>query len=328
MDMDKYTDHAGRRWLISARQASNTARTHDGQILVTFTDDLAWAEARAARDLSRIRQALHLWRDHSAAAPVAQPEPEGVAREEVLQWLRNDESWGVVIAPTEWRPDDDALLDLIRRAVVRFRRPAAAPVAQPEPETGEGLIELRKHFERILCDARSSGGPVVGNIALADHLLNAVSARYSRPPSAPIVPPELIRALELAEAALSDIRDIDTADADREPGNDVAWMERRAQEDLPRIRQALHLWRDHSAVAPVAVSERPWEREGFCDARGMCWVGEPKRDYPLGQTGDFDIWSAEWKLTDPTTLCGAARLIALLPHWAIPLPATPQEPQP
>jgi hypothetical protein len=80
------------------------------------------------------------------------------------------------------------------------------------------------------------------------------------------------------------------------------------------------------AVAPVAVSERPWEREGWCDARGMCWVGEPKRDYALGQTGDFDIWSAEWKLTDPTTLCGAARLIALLPHWAIPLPITTQEP--
>jgi hypothetical protein len=141
--------------------------------------------------------------------------------------------------------------------------------------------------------------------------------------SAPIVPPELIRALELAESCLADI-----GDAEREPGDDLAWAEARAAGDLPRIRQALNLWRDQvAAVAPVAVSERPWEREGFCDARGMCWVGEPKRDYPLGQTGDFDIWSAEWKLTDPTTLCGAARLIALLPHWAIPLPITTQEPQ-
>jgi hypothetical protein len=151
-------------------------------------------------------------------------------------------------------------------------------------------------------------------------------AEYSRRIAAPtpIVPPTLIRALELAEAGLADI-----GDADHEPGDDLAWAEARAARDLPRIRQALNLWRDQvAAVAPVAVSERPWEREGFCDARGMCWVGEPKRDYPLGQTGDFDIWSAEWKLTDPTTLCGAARLIALLPHWAIPLPATTKEPQP
>ena len=36
-EIGRYIDHAGRRWFISARQASNTVRTHDGQILVTFT---------------------------------------------------------------------------------------------------------------------------------------------------------------------------------------------------------------------------------------------------------------------------------------------------
>lgn len=53
-------------------------------------------------------------------------------------------------------------------------------------------------------------------------------------PTSPTVPPELIRALELAEAALADI-----GDAEREPGDDLAWAEARAAQDLPRIRAVL-----------------------------------------------------------------------------------------
>jgi hypothetical protein len=45
---------------------------------------------------------------------------------------------------------------------------------------------------------------------------------------------ELHRALVIAEAALADI-----GDADREPGDDLAWCERRAAQDLPTIRAAL-----------------------------------------------------------------------------------------
>ena len=46
--------------------------------------------------------------------------------------------------------------------------------------------------------------------------------------------PDLRNALELAEAALSDI-----GDANREPGDDLAWCEARAAKDLPAIRAAL-----------------------------------------------------------------------------------------
>jgi len=56
-------------------------------------------------------------------------------------------------------------------------------------------------------------------------------------PTSPTVPPELIRALELAEAALADI-----GDAEREPGDDLAWAEARAAQDLPRIRAVLARW--------------------------------------------------------------------------------------
>ena len=44
----------------------------------------------------------------------------------------------------------------------------------------------------------------------------------------------LREALKTAEAALADI-----GDADREPGDDLAWCERRAAQALPEVRAAL-----------------------------------------------------------------------------------------
>jgi hypothetical protein len=69
---------------------------------------------------------------------------------------------------------------------------------------------------------------------------------------------------------------------------------------------------------PTPVSERPWERKGWCDAQGRCWVGEP-------ESGDFDVLPPEWKLVDPTIFASSARPIFLLPHWALPLPTTATE---
>ncbi len=45
---------------------------------------------------------------------------------------------------------------------------------------------------------------------------------------------ELLEALKFAEAALSDI-----GDADREPGDDVAWCEARAAQAIPQSRDAI-----------------------------------------------------------------------------------------
>ena len=45
---------------------------------------------------------------------------------------------------------------------------------------------------------------------------------------------DVTEALKIAEAALADI-----GDADREPGDDIAWAERRAAEALPKVRAAL-----------------------------------------------------------------------------------------
>jgi hypothetical protein len=68
-------------------------------------------------------------------------------------------------------------------------------------------------------------------------------------PTAPAIPPELIQSLVWSEAALADI-----GDAEREPGDDLAWAERRAAQELPRIRQVLQTWRDHS-TQPAATLE-------------------------------------------------------------------------
>jgi hypothetical protein len=84
---------------------------------------------------------------------------------------------------------------------------ARAYLAQPEPE---GTI------------AEPRGCPIPGACSC---------------PTAPYVPPELIRALELAEAALADI-----GDAERESGDDLAWAEARAAQNLPRIRTVLARW--------------------------------------------------------------------------------------
>ena len=66
--------------------------------------------------------------------------------------------------------------------------------------------------------------------------LLAIAAELKAQPE-PEGPTELIRALELAEAALADI-----GDAEREPGDDLAWAENRAAQDLPRIRAVLARW--------------------------------------------------------------------------------------
>ena len=58
---------------------------------------------------------------------------------------------------------------------------------------------------------------------------------------------------------------------------------------------------------PVPVIERPWEREGWCDAKGRCWL-----------SGKVE---GDWRLMDPVD-SGVPQLKYCfshsLPHWVIP----------
>jgi hypothetical protein len=129
---------------------------------------------------------------------------------------------------------------------------ARAYLAQPKPQAPS------KH-ELFGLLMQSGGANRVVSIEWLEPFAQAILARWGLPaakpegtiteprgcptpgacscPTAPYVPPELIRALELAEAALADI-----GDAEREPGDDLAWAEARAAQDLPRIRTVLARW--------------------------------------------------------------------------------------
>jgi hypothetical protein len=73
-------------------------------------------------------------------------------------------------------------------------------------------------------------------------------------------------------------------------------------------RAVLERW-SRPAIEPVPVSERPWEREGWCDAKGRCWL--------------YGKVEGDWRLINPLN-CGVPRLEYCfsnsLPHWALPLP--------
>jgi hypothetical protein len=84
-------------------------------------------------------QERRLARDLFARYGLAQSEPQGVRQEAVLDWLRNDEAWGTIVAPKSWRAQDDKLLNLLLRAIAHFGRAAIKPVPVaerlPEPHT-------------------------------------------------------------------------------------------------------------------------------------------------------------------------------------------------
>lgn len=61
-------------------------------------------------------------------------------------------------------------------------------------------------------------------------------------------------------------------------------------------------------AAPVPVTERPWERDGWCDEQGQCWMGDP------GGGG----FIPSWRLCRPED---APRMRVSLPFNALPLPS-------
>jgi hypothetical protein len=122
-------------------------------------------------------------REALARYTLAQPEPEGVADEEIeREALKNADS------------DDE--YRAFKSGAFFVQEHISRPAIEPVP-VAERLPELRGMFERILCVARTSGGPLVGNIQLADQLLDAVVgwAGDALPvPGAEVAPPNYLEA--------------------------------------------------------------------------------------------------------------------------------------
>ena len=147
--------------------------------------------------------------------------------------------------PPEGHPDPEPF-----QAILRER---AAALAQPEPQgPGPSDMEIIEFWSEhcagdgdagILRLARW-GRPAIKPEGTITEPRGCPTPGACSCPTAPYVPPELIRALELAEAALADI-----GDAEREPGDDLAWAESRSAQDLPRIRAVLARW-GRPAVEP------------------------------------------------------------------------------
>jgi len=73
---------------------------------------------------------------------------------------------------------------------------------------------------------------------------------------------------------------------------------------VSNYRAVLARW-GRPAIQPIPVSERPWEREGWCDNNGWCW------GFDADDTDPF------WESDHPEA-CGCWTHV--LPHYALPIP--------
>ena len=208
---------------------------------------------------------------------------------------------------------------------------ARSALAQPEPQ-GPTDEELESFLVDVACQN--------GNMYHAEPmtLARAILARWGRPAIEPVP--------VTSDAAFA-IGQTGGQPSEAERLAFEAWMrghswlvagkwngttyvdpqERHSSVNVPAMqtRMLWAAWRDRAtlacpAIEPVPVVERPWEREGWCNADGKCWAGYPELQYSLGETGDFDVCDPEWQLVDPRSLINTRLPIVLLPHHALPVP--------
>jgi len=186
------------------------------------------------------------------------------------------------------------------------------PATLPAPEL------LEANFRAWHKEARGSlyygAMPLCDAIEWAQHLLQQVTLQALVPPAVPAPPitepsalPELVRYGFIGCGPNRPLL-IRLVDGYWTPWHIAATLLQRQQAELASLR-----------VAPVVVSERPWEREGWCDAEGRCWFCNA---YSMGR------WSYD---TPPDPEQDWGRLGALthsLPHWAIQRPRAIPQPAP
>jgi hypothetical protein len=71
---------------------------------------------------------------------------------------------------------------------------------------------------------------------------------------------------------------------------------------LAYARAVLARW-GRPAIEPVPTSERPWERDGWCDAEGRCYGWDGDYWWMVGNPGWANVTITHW-----------------LPYWVLPVP--------
>ena len=220
-----------------------------------------------------------------ARALLAQPVAEGPTDEALLDLaddsdldrFEGERSYpdGTVIKEGCWEAWDHQLLAFARAVLARWGHPTFQPPA--DGEVGE-LVELQwpasvaQGCHEAAVEAES-GSPLQQLLVAAGDLLE----RLASPACLVLNPsPEALSSLKAAGPGII--------------------------EAMPAERTVVV-----PAAQPVAVSERPWERKGWCDEQGRCWMGDPGG-------GEF---IPSWRLCRAED---APSMKVLLPANALPTP--------
>jgi len=168
----------------------------------------------------------------------------------------------------------------------------AAEPSQPEPPADWEVAKLARLLREEVRELRESGS--VGHLTRDERLRVADLLEQ-------LTQPELVGPTELTDDELLRCFKIGTPCYDKK-----AW-----QRELDGARAAIAADRARHGrftIAPIPVSERPWEREGFCDTEGKCWWWDD--DDEKWCLHDCSIYILGW------THC--------LPFYALLTPAAPE----
>jgi hypothetical protein len=205
---------------------------------------------------------------------------------------------------------------------------AYARLSQPEPEGPTERIASIATAVRECVFGWEPTARLIGNVCAEDvaDLCGAILTRYAHPTIKPV--PDT-KAHELLNLLLDDLDalvdnsegvaglhlngDIASWESLREGGRFETWLMR-----MDEARAFLDSTMDKpddiaTTTEPVPVSERPWEREGWCDAEGRCWWGRPSEE----------LCNSDWYLAtraEVEEFCSGCMPIVSLPHNALPVP--------
>ena len=182
--------------------------------------------------------------------------------------------------------------------------PGACSCVEPPAPEADAALSLAAIIRSV------DGSHSLGAAALADAILSHPDAASVFQPPAPDHIPGATKMV---------------ADGDGEREEMAQWLERfyeyayeLGRPDWGHMTTRTAALLRQPAPAPVPVSDRPWEREEWCDAEGRCWWGMPADEF----------FSPDWTLgthEDIEDFYSDAMPQFCLPHWAIPQPPQGEE---